>query len=248
MLGGHYIATGHYARTRSEDGRTLLVKAADCDKDQTYFLHAVGATEFAQTLFPIGDLTKPEVRRLAQQYDLVTHSKKDSTGICFIGERRIKDILEQYLPAQPGLIKTENGVTLGEHSGLMYHTIGQRQGLGIGGVAGFNEEPWYVADKDLVNNELIVVQGANHPLLFKRTLIAGNPHWINEPPKESDCLTARIRHRQADQECKLESISEDRLSAFFTNPQRAVTPGQSIVFYCGDRCLGGAVIESAANG
>lgn len=247
ILGGHYIATGHYARTRSEDGRTLLLKATDTDKDQTYFLHAVGAAEFAQTLFPVGDLTKPEVRRIAQEHELITHSKKDSTGICFIGERRFRDFLEQYLPARPGLIKTTDGITLGEHRGLMYHTIGQRQGLGIGGVAGFNEEPWYVADKDLTNNEMIVVQGTDHPLLFKQLIIAGNPHWINGPPTESDRLTARIRHRQADQECELDGINDNRLSIYFKVPQRAVTPGQSIVFYSGDYCLGGAVIESAAN-
>lgn len=247
MLGADKIATGHYARTVQQNGRVYLAKGLDANKDQSYFLHAVGETEFTKTLFPIGNMEKPTVRELAEQYDLVTHNKKDSTGICFIGERRFKDFLQQYLPAQPGLIKTADGLPLGEHHGLMYHTIGQRQGLGIGGVAGQKEEPWYVAEKNLLTNELIVVQGANHPLLFKQCLTATAPHWINGlPPSPAFDCHAKIRYRQSDQPCRVE-VEHTQLKISFTSPQRAITPGQSVVLYQGDICLGGAVIEHAFN-
>lgn len=247
MLGASKIATGHYARTVEKDGRVYLAKGLDTNKDQSYFLHAVGEDEFVQTIFPIGSLEKPRVRALAEQYDLVTHNKKDSTGICFIGERRFKDFLQQYLPAQPGLIKTPEGKTLGEHHGLMYHTIGQRQGLGIGGVAGQKEEPWYVAEKNLQTNELIVVQGADHPLLFKNCLNATAPHWINgSPPANAFNCHAKVRYRQADQECCVEIVGA-QLNIKFSTPQRAITPGQSVVLYKEDICLGGAVIERAFN-
>ena len=247
MLGADKIATGHYARTLQQNGRVYLAKGLDANKDQSYFLHAVGETEFTKTLFPIGNMEKPRVRELAEQYDLVTHNKKDSTGICFIGERRFKDFLQQYLPAQPGLIKTADGLPLGEHHGLMYHTIGQRQGLGIGGVAGQKEEPWYVAEKNLLTNELIVVQGANHPLLFKQCLTATAPHWINGLPLSPafDCH-AKIRYRQSDQPCRVE-VENTQLKISFISPQRAITPGQSVVLYQRDICLGGAVIEHAFN-
>ncbi len=245
LLGADYIATGHYAQTRQRDGVTQLCKGLDANKDQSYFLHAVGEDEFAQTLFPIGRLEKPYVRELAEKHNLITHSKKDSTGICFIGERRFKDFLEQYLPAQPGLIENDRGEVMGEHLGLMYHTIGQRQGLGIGGVAGAGEEPWYVAGKDLQRNVLLVVQGANHPLLFSHGLEASQIHWINkmEPPAEMRC-TAKTRYRQPDQWCTVTQVG-DKLKIHFDEPQRAVTPGQSVVFYNGNICLGGAVIEQA---
>ena len=247
MLGADKIATGHYARTVKQSGRVYLAKGLDANKDQSYFLHAVGETEFTKTLFPIGNMEKPRVRELAEQYDLVTHNKKDSTGICFIGERRFKDFLQQYLPAQPGLIKTADGLPLGEHHGLMYHTIGQRQGLGIGGVAGQKEEPWYVAEKNLLTNELIVVQGANHPLLFKQCLTATAPHWINGlPPSPTFDCHAKIRYRQSDQPCRVE-VEHTQLKISFISPQRAITPGQSVVLYQGDICLGGAVIEHAFN-
>jgi tRNA-specific 2-thiouridylase len=247
MLGADLIATGHYARTLNRDGCTWLQKGLDPNKDQSYFLHAVGEQEFAQTLFPIGELEKPQVRALAEAHKLATHSKKDSTGICFIGERRFRDFLQQYLPAQPGLIQTPEGRTLGEHSGLMYHTIGQRQGLGIGGVAGGKEEPWYVAEKDLSNNVLIVVQGAEHPLLYKTHLRASQAHWINgTPPAERFSCHAKVRYRQSDQSCEV-VIRDDQLTVSFDTPQRAITPGQSVVFYQGDICLGGAVIEASFN-
>ena len=243
-LGADYIATGHYTRTRSENGHTYLCKGLDPNKDQSYFLHAVGEEEFQQTLFPIGNMEKPDVRALAEQHDLVTHNKKDSTGICFIGERRFKDFLENYLPAQPGPIKTNEGELIGEHQGLMYHTIGQRQGLGIGGVKGAKEEPWYVAQKDLKNNTLVVVQGGQHPLLFTSNLIAGQVHWINgEAKPDGYRCKAKTRYRQADQDCTIHHQGKE-LKVVFDDPQRAVTPGQSVVFYDGDICLGGAVIEN----
>jgi len=247
MLGAHKIATGHYARTLLRDGRTYLQKGFDENKDQTYFLHAVGEAEFAKTIFPIGNLEKPKVRELAEKHGLVTHNKKDSTGICFIGERRFRDFLQQYLPAQPGLIKTPEGKTLGEHLGLMYHTIGQRQGLGIGGVAGQKEEPWYVAEKNLKDNELIVVQGSDHPLLFKKNLTATQTHWINgAPPANKFRCYAKVRYRQADQPCEVE-VQDSQIQITFDSAQRAITPGQSVVLYDGDICLGGGVIERAFN-
>lgn len=247
MLGADKIATGHYARTLDQDGHTYLAKGLDPNKDQSYFLHAVGEAEFARTLFPIGNMEKPRVRELAEQHGLVTHNKKDSTGICFIGERRFKDFLQQYLPAQPGLIKTPEGKTLGEHHGLMYHTIGQRQGLGIGGVSGQKEEPWYVAEKNLSTNELIVVQGSDHPLLFKQCLTTSTPHWINGvPPADTFNCHAKVRYRQADQSCRVE-VEEAGVRISFDEPQRAITPGQSVVLYQGEICLGGAVIENAFN-
>lgn len=253
ILGADKIATGHYARTVSHNGETYLYKGLDGNKDQSYFLHAVGEAEFSQTLFPIGDIAKPLVRKIAEEQGLITHNKKDSTGICFIGERRFKDFLQTYLPAQPGLIQDEHGTTLGEHSGLMYHTIGQRQGLGIGGVAGAADEPWYVAEKDLAHNILHVVQGKDHPLLFKQGLLASQVHWINPNfaqtalPMTTIQCTAKSRYRQADQTCSVSIESNNHLKIFFDQPQRAITPGQSVVFYLDDRCLGGAVIDSAFN-
>ncbi len=245
LLGADKIATGHYAQTLQQHGHSYLHKGLDGNKDQSYFLHAVGEAEFSQTLFPIGALEKPLVREIAQQQGLITHNKKDSTGICFIGERRFKDFLEQYLPAQPGAIETDSGTVIGEHQGLMYHTIGQRQGLGIGGVAGGNEEPWYVAQKDLVRNVLVVVQGTNHPRLFANGLQASQVHWINDAPTEDRLsCTAKTRYRQPDQACELE-LQGNNIIIRFTEPQRAITPGQSVVFYLGERCLGGAVIDAA---
>lgn len=247
ILGADKIATGHYARTLKQSETTHLLKGLDPNKDQSYFLHAVGHQEFEKTLFPIGEIEKPAVRQMAEQFDLVTHDKKDSTGICFIGERRFKDFLEQYLPAQPGVIKSVEGdTTIGEHQGLMYHTIGQRQGLGIGGVAGHKEEPWYVVGKDLANNVLLVAQGKNHPSLFANRLAATQAHWINADINLATPLTctAKIRYRQADQPCTVTQLNEG-LEVSFAEAQRAITPGQSIVFYQGERCLGGAVIERA---
>lgn len=248
MLGGELIATGHYTRRADCDGHTYLLKGLDPNKDQSYFLHAVGEAEFSRSLFPVGELEKPEVRRLAEQHGLVTHDKKDSTGICFIGERRFKDFLQQYLPAQPGAIETPDGVVIGEHSGLMYHTIGQRQGLGIGGVKGASEAPWFVVGKDLQRNVLLVAQGTDHPLLFNNRLTAQQAHWINdEPPSHQFRCTAKVRYRQADQDCTVTLEQDGKLTVVFDEAQRAITPGQSAVFYMGDVCLGGAVIEATDN-
>ncbi|MDI2590843.1 tRNA 2-thiouridine(34) synthase MnmA [Pseudomonas sp. 681] len=245
VLGADLIATGHYVRRRDIDGRTELLKGLDPNKDQSYFLHAVGGEQIAKTLFPVGELEKPEVRAIAEKHHLATAKKKDSTGICFIGERRFSDFLKQYLPAQPGEIKTTEGEVIGRHHGLMYHTIGQRQGLGIGGLKDASDEPWYVLIKDLEHNELIVGQGNDHPYLFSRALLASDIYWVNpidltEPRK----LTAKVRYRQGDQPCTLEKTANG-YRATFDDPQRAVTPGQSVVFYDGEICLGGGVIEVA---
>ncbi|MBB6521608.1 tRNA 2-thiouridine(34) synthase MnmA [Pseudoteredinibacter isoporae] len=248
LLGADYIATGHYVRRLDEGGRTYLAKGLDNNKDQSYFLHAVSEAEFAKSLFPVGELEKPEVRVLAEEHGLITHNKKDSTGICFIGERRFKDFLAQYLPAQPGVIEDLDGNALGQHSGLMYHTIGQRQGLGIGGVKGQAEAPWYVVDKDLERNVLLVAQGSDHPRLYKQSLSASQSHWIgNNPCAHGNVFHghSKIRYRQADQECWVRESADGGLEINFAEPQRAVTPGQSIVFYKEDICLGGAVIDQA---
>ena len=243
-LGATHIATGHYARTVPQEGRTALLKGTDHGKDQSYFLHAVGHVELAQTLFPLGGLEKTAVRALAREAGLPTHAKKDSTGICFIGERRFADFLQRYLPAQPGEIRSEDGVLLGEHQGLMYHTIGQRQGLGIGGMRDHDEAPWYVARKDLAENRLIVVQGKDHPALFHDALLASDADWVaREAPSLPLECAAKIRYRQPDQPCVVDEC-DGRLRVRFRTAQRAVTPGQSVVFYRGERCLGGAVIES----
>lgn len=253
ILGADKIATGHYARTSTSDSQTHLLKGLDNNKDQSYFLHAVGEAEFSQTLFPIGEIAKPLVRKIAEEQNLITYNKKDSTGICFIGERRFKDFLQTYLPAQPGLIQDDKGNILGEHAGLMYHTIGQRQGLGIGGVAGAGEAPWYVAEKDLTHNILRVVQGTDHPLLFADGLKASQVHWINaefaaqiQVNAPFECA-AKTRYRQADQNCSVTVDDNNHLTINFKQPQRAITPGQSVVFYKGERCLGGAVIDRAFN-
>jgi tRNA-specific 2-thiouridylase len=258
LLGADLIATGHYARRQDKEQKTYLLKGLDSNKDQSYFLHAVGSQEFAKTLFPVGELEKPAVRALAEQNDLVTHNKKDSTGICFIGERRFKDFLQTYLPAQPGNIVTDKGDIIGEHQGLMYHTIGQRQGLGIGGVKNAGDAPWYVADKNLAKNELLIVQGADHPLLYHRQLEANQVHWITSSGNKTRFrCKAKIRYRQTDQDCEVAVIVKENkliekqqvsenivLQVTFDKPQRAITPGQSIVFYDDNVCLGGAVIQS----
>lgn len=244
-LGADYIATGHYARVMHKEDGGHLLRAVDNNKDQTYFLHAVKAHEFAQSLFPLGELQKPEVRRLAESAGFANHDKKDSTGICFIGERRFADFLKRYLPAQPGDIVDEAGSVIGRHDGLMYYTLGQRQGIGIGGLAERGEAPWYVANKDLTNNRLVVVQGKQHPLLFSRSLIAVKPDWVlGTAPPNATHLSAKVRYRQADQDCTLFVQDDGRLRVDFAAAQRAVTPGQSIVFYQGEECLGGAIIDS----
>lgn len=245
LLGADLIATGHYVRKGyDEQGQAQLLRGLDKNKDQSYFLHAVGHREIDLTLFPVGELNKPEVRRLAEKQGLVTAKKKDSTGICFIGERRFSDFLKRYLPAQPGKIITDKGEVIGEHAGLMYYTLGQRQGLGIGGVKGYPDAPWFVAGKNLDTNELTVVQGEDHPLLFTDGLICSPPDWVaGQPPGKSFTCTSKVRYRQADQECQVILLPTGQCQVTFSTPQRAVTPGQSVVFYDEHQCLGGGVIE-----
>jgi tRNA-specific 2-thiouridylase len=243
-LGGEFLATGHYARSAEIDGATALLKAVDRNKDQSYFLHAVSADALAETVFPLGELEKAEVRQIARDRGLRIHDKKDSTGICFIGERPFREFLSTYLPANPGVIKTPDGVEVGQHSGLMYYTLGQRRGLHIGGRKDSGDEPWYVVDKDLANNILIVVQGESD-LLLSDALVATDASWIGSTPGGLDdgirCM-AKVRYRQDDQSCTVVQI-DDRLEVAFDAAQRAVAPGQFIVFYDADRCLGGAVID-----
>jgi tRNA-specific 2-thiouridylase len=249
MLGAEKIATGHYVRKREVNGETQLLKGLDNNKDQSYFLCAVGEKEIARSLFPVGELEKSRVRKLAEQHGLVTHNKKDSTGICFIGERRFRDFLQHYVPAQPGSIETLEGQVIGEHQGLIYHTLGQRQGLGIGGVKGAGDAPWYVVEKDLARNVLRVTQGEGHPALFSCRLEASLLNWISgEVPLYQELrLAAKNRYRQPDQACTV-FIERDAGSNLictvnFDQPQRSVTPGQYVVLYRNEQCLGGAVIE-----
>lgn len=247
MLDADYIATGHYVRRGSIDGKPSLNKGLDSTKDQSYFLCAVNEAAFEKSLFPLGELEKTKVREIAEREGFINSRKKDSTGICFIGERRFSDFLKQYLPAQPGKMMTPEGEFMGEHQGLMFYTLGQRQGLGIGGVKGAGEEPWYSLEKDLDNNILIVGQGTNHPLLFTDNLSACEMHWINGLPSVGtsfDCH-AKTRYRQPDQPCTVNVLNENECEVNFKTPQRAVTPGQSVVFYQGDRCLGGGIIRNA---
>ena len=242
--GAAWIATGHYARVcRTAEG-TALLRARDANKDQSYFLYAVNPDAIARTLFPLGEMQKPEVRERARAAGLVTHAKKDSTGICFIGERRFRDFLATYLPAQPGPIATPEGRILGAHQGLMYYTIGQREGLGIGGIRGAADAPWYVAEKHLDTNTLLVVQGFDHPLLHWRGLRAEQLNWLGPAPTSPHFhCTAKTRYRQPDQDCTV-SLTPEGCEVSFAQPQRAITPGQGVVFYRGERCLGGGVITA----
>ncbi|MEZ5491957.1 MAG: tRNA 2-thiouridine(34) synthase MnmA [Gammaproteobacteria bacterium] len=243
-LGADLIATGHYARVLRTAGVTTLLKGLDPGKDQSYFLCEVSEACLARSLFPIGELLKDEVRDIARQQGFVTHDKKDSTGICFIGERKFSDFLSRYLPAQPGPIMTVDGEEIGRHAGLMYHTIGQRQGLGIGGLKDHVEAPWYVVDKNLEDNVLLVAQGNDNPLLFASRLLASAPRWISQSGHTLPLpCTAKIRYRQSDQLCRVEATDGDRVMVSFDKPQRAVTPGQYVVFYAEETCLGGAIIE-----
>jgi tRNA-uridine 2-sulfurtransferase len=242
-LGATRIATGHYART---DGDGHLLRAVDSEKDQTYFLHAVSAEALRMTLFPLGGLRKKEVRAVARAGGLPNHDRKDSTGICFIGERPFAEFLSRYLSDSPGDIEDPSGRKLGRHAGLSPYTLGQRQGLRIGGLAGGGEAAWYVAGKDLARNVLVVVQGHDHSCLMSGALSATVPHWIGgETPVLPMRCTARIRYRQPEQPCRLEAMPDDRLRVRFESPQRAVTPGQYVVFYDGELCLGGARIEAS---
>ncbi|GAB4357634.1 MAG: tRNA 2-thiouridine(34) synthase MnmA [Gammaproteobacteria bacterium] len=244
-LGADAIATGHYARRERRGSLYSLLRGRDAGKDQSYFLYAVAQDALAHSLFPVGELEKSTVRQIATEAGLVTHAKRDSTGICFIGERRFKAFLQRYLPARPGRIETLDGQEIGRHEGLMYYTLGQRQGLGIGGRRNAPGKPWYVAGKDLERNVLLVVQGGEHPALFSSGLHVGKLAWVASPP-QSDTLrcTAKVRYRQSDQACTLRLEDRHAGRVTFDTPQRAVTPGQSVVFYRGEECLGGGVIEA----
>ncbi|MCB1801615.1 MAG: tRNA 2-thiouridine(34) synthase MnmA [Gammaproteobacteria bacterium] len=242
-LGASHIATGHYADVSCRPEGCELLRAADDNKDQTYFLYMLGQHALRHTLFPLADLEKQAVRELARNAGFPNHKKKDSTGVCFIGERRFSEFLARYLPANPGDIVDTQGTCIGRHNGLMFYTLGQRQGLGIGGVTGAPDEPWYVVDKDLANNRLIVAQGHDHPRLLRNRLSASQVHWISgTAPPDGVSLLARCRHRQPLQACTV-AFDDEQLEVAFEQPQRAITPGQSVVLYDGRKCLGGAIID-----
>lgn len=245
-LGADKIATGHYAVNERRAGENRLLKGKDLNKDQSYFLCRLTQPQLRQSLFPLGALKKPQVRALARTAGLATHDKKDSTGICFIGERPFKEFLSRYLPPRPGVIRGLDGEELGEHEGAHFYTLGQRQGLGIGGVKGCPEKPWYVVGKDLANNVITAAQGHDHPALFSDSLIAANLHWIAGAPDCPLACAAKTRYRQADQACEVEPLDGGKVRVNFARPQRAVTPGQYAVFYDGALCLGGGVIESVS--
>ncbi len=243
--GADFIATGHYAGRSYKNNSYQLLKCADKNKDQTYFLYTLGQKPLAKTLFPLANLTKPEVRQIADQAGFANATKKDSTGICFIGERKFKHFLQTFLPAQPGNIETLTGEIIGKHDGLMYYTLGQRQGLGIGGQKAKEGSPWYVADKQLARNTLIVVQGHNHPKLFAPALVCTQLHWIDDaPPTSSLYCTAKTRYRQLETACLIKPLDNDKYQVEFETPQRAITPGQSVVFYQDQICLGGGIIDA----
>ncbi|HEX4763477.1 MAG TPA: tRNA 2-thiouridine(34) synthase MnmA [Usitatibacter sp.] len=241
-LGADKIATGHYARVEERDGRFALLRGLDPGKDQSYFLHRLTQAQLARTLFPVGHLHKSEVRRIAREAGLANHAKRDSTGICFIGERPFREFLSRYLPREPGPMVTPSGERVGEHEGLMYYTIGQRQGLGIGGRRDGAGSPWYVAGKDVAANTLVVVQGHDHELLLRRALTAADASWIAGEPPPAGALGAKTRYRQADSACTLDLRDAQSFDLTFAAPQWAVTPGQSAVLYRGEECLGGGVI------
>ncbi len=247
-LGADYIATGHYVQREFRDSSWKMIRGLDNNKDQSYFLYTLNEAQLAQTLFPVGHIEKPAVRAIAEKAGLITHNKKDSTGICFIGERKFKDFLAQYLPAKPGIIESAEGIEVGQHDGLMYHTLGQRKGLRIGGLANAGEEPWYVVEKDLLRNVLIVGQGHNHPRLFSKGLIANQLHWVDRHDlADSIKCTVKTRYRQEDVACTVTPIENSETGEYqidFDEQQSSVTPGQSVVFYQGDVCLGGGIIDN----
>ena len=243
-LGAQRIATGHYARLCSDGGRVRLLKGRDAAKDQSYFLHAVAPAALKSALFPLGDLDKREVRRIALERGFANCAKPDSTGICFIGERPFGEFLARFLPARPGIIQTADGEPVGKHAGAFLYTLGQRHGLGLGGRSGAGEAPWYVAATDIESNVVVVVQGHDHPLLRRRTLIAAGLRWVaGKPPASRFRCHARSRYRQPDQACEVEILEEGRVLVRFERAQRALTRGQYVVFYVGDECLGGGAIE-----
>lgn len=246
-MGADFIATGHYVakgiEQTVEGSEFTLLRGADENKDQSYFLYTLQQDALAKSLFPLGEINKAEVRAIADEMNFITHDKKDSTGICFIGERRFKDFLSTYLKPNPGNMVGIEGQVVGEHDGLMYYTLGQRHGLNIGGPG----EAWYVAGKDMANNELLVVQGHDHPAMQSQTVVASNIDWVSgKPPESAGNLTAKTRYRQQDQPCSIIQCDNDTVTVRFDHPQRAVTPGQALVMYAGRRCLGGATILSAS--
>lgn len=245
-LGADLIATGHYAQVREnplKQGSYQLMKADDGSKDQSYFLYRLNQAQLSKTLFPLGKYLKREVREIAREAGLANAEKKDSTGICFIGERPFQAFLEQYLPKNPGEIKTPEGKVVGQHDGLMYYTLGQRQGLKIGGSKDSTGEPWFVAAKDMVSNELIVVQGHEHPLLLNDGLKAGQLHWISEQKPETNWVYAsKTRYRQPDAPCEIDAVNNEEVDIRFGQKQWAITPGQSAVVYESNVCLGGGII------
>ena len=239
-LGADYLATGHYARVEYRDGEYKMLRGVDDNKDQTYFLNALGQEQLSRTMFPIGDIPKKEVREIAKKAELATASKKDSTGICFIGERNFKEFLSQFLPAQKGEMQTLDGEVKGTHDGLMYYTLGQRHGLGIGGAG----EPWFVVGKNLEANVLYVAQGFHHPSLYSEALCATNLNWVSDQPVSSSFhCTAKFRYRQPDNGVTVNVTENGDVKVIFDEPQRAITPGQAVVFYNGDECLGGGTID-----
>ncbi len=244
-LGAHRIATGHYARIRTADGSHRLLRAVDGTKDQSYFLHRLTQAQLARTLFPLGELRKTEVRELARRIGLANAAKRDSTGICFIGERPFRAFLARYLPTRPGPIRAADGRVLGEHVGLSFYTLGQRKGIGVGGRQDGSGQPWFVARKDLADNTLWVVQGHDHPWLLTDRLVATSAAWVGAAPEAGRHLSAKTRYRQADAACTVLDAVNGRIELGFEEPQWAVTPGQSAVLYEGEVCLGGAVIDAA---
>lgn len=244
QLGADYIATGHYVKKIETDKGYQLCKAHDYNKDQSYFLYTLDQYTLSKALFPLSDIDKTLVRKIAKEQGFPNCDKKDSTGICFIGERKFRSFLKQYIPAQPGNIETVDKKIIGRHDGLMFYTLGQRQGLGIGGQSNSDGTPWYVVAKDLERNVLVVVQGEMHPLHFSETLETGALHWIDgKSPQNTFSCMAKIRYRQADQPCSLQLDNSGKAYVHFKEAQRAVTPGQSIVFYSGEVCLGGGIIQ-----
>ncbi len=245
-LDADYLATGHYAQVRTNNGMYELVRAIDANKDQTYFLHTLDQHPLAKAMFPIGQIPKPQVRKIAAAYGLSTANKKDSTGICFIGERNFKSFLSTYLPAKSGEMRDTSGQRIGTHDGLMYYTIGQRHGLGIGGDATGNGEPWFVIDKDLQSNTLVVEQGFQHPRLYTDGLFAAKLSFVAGHAKATEFrCTAKFRYRQPDQAVFVQIHPDNTCEVQFDQPQRAITPGQSVAFYEGDVCLGGGIIEAS---
>jgi len=243
-LGANRIATGHYAKIEKTNGSVKLLKGADKNKDQSYFLYMLNKQQLEKAIFPLANKTKKDVRYIAKESGLPNHNRKDSTGVCFIGERDFKEFLLQYFKTNPGDMVTGGGKIVGRHDGLAFYTLGQRQGLGIGGGHGLKEEPWYVADKEIEENRLIVVQGHDHPTLFHKELIVNDLHWISGKYPEKSDLFAKIRYRQQDKKCSIIECKENELIVEFEKPQFAVTPGQATVFYDGDICLGGGTIKS----